>query len=88
MLVAMLCISQAATSAIIFPVALSLGISPLFLVAVVQAVNFNFGIPAIPTILFAEEIDKTGSTKRYSFLIPGLIAMVTSFIVGSLFTRI
>ena len=88
MLVAMLCISQAATSAIIFPVALSLGISPLFLVAVVQAVNFNFGIPAIPTILFAEEIDKTGSTKRYSFLIPGLIAMVTSFIVGSLFARI
>lgn len=88
MLVAMLCISQAATSAIIFPVALSLGIAPLFLVGVVQAVNFNFGIPAIPTILFAEEIDSTGSTKRYSFLIPGLIAMVVSFVVGTLLTKI
>ncbi len=84
MLVAMLCISQAATSAIIFPVALSLGIPPLVLVAVVQAVNFNFGIPAIPIILFAEEIDTTGSTKGYSFLVPGLIALATSFVVGSL----
>lgn len=84
MLVAMLCISQAATSSIIFPVALSLGIKPLFLAAVVQAVNFNFGIPAIPTIMFAEEIDQTGSTNRYTFLIPGLIAMVISYLIGIL----
>lgn len=82
MLVAMLCISQAATSSIIFPVALSLGVQPLFLAAVVQAVNFNFGIPAIPTIMFAEEIDKSGSTKRYTFLVPGLIAMICSYIIG------
>lgn len=88
MLVAMLCISQAATSSIIFPVALSLGIKPLFLAAVVQAVNFNFGIPAIPTIMFAEEIDKSGSTKRYTFLLPGLIAMVCSYIIGIMFMHL
>lgn len=88
MLVSMLCISQAATSSIIFPVALSLGISPLFMAAIVQAVNFNFGIPAIPTILFGEEIDPTGSTKRYTFLVPGLIALITSYLVGILMMHV
>ncbi|MFC2694912.1 MAG: anaerobic C4-dicarboxylate transporter family protein [Lactobacillus sp.] len=88
MLVSMLCISQAATSSIIFPVALSLGISPLFMAAIVQAVNFNFGIPAIPTILFGEEIDPTGSTKRYTFLLPGLIALIVSYLVGILLMHI
>lgn len=88
MLVSMLCISQAATSSIIFPVALSLGIQPLFMAAIVQAVNFNFGIPAIPTILFGEEIDPTGSTKRYTFLVPGLIALITSYLVGILMMHV
>ena len=88
MLVSMLCISQAATSSIIFPGALSLGISPLFMAAIVQAVNFNFGIPAIPTILFGEEIDPTGSTKRYTFLVPGLIALITSYLVGILMMHV
>jgi len=84
MLVASLVMSQAATSAIVFPIALSLGVTPLFLVAVVQALNTNFVIPAQPTILFAEDVDTTNSTHKYGFIIPGFFIVLISFVVGIL----
>lgn len=88
MIVAMLCMSQAATAAIVLPLALSLGVAPLFIAGVVQAINFNFAIPAQPTILFAEDLDVTGDTKKYGFFIPGLFAILVSFVIGTFMTTL
>lgn len=88
MIVAMFCMSQAATSAIVLPLALSLGVTPLLIPAIIQAVNFNFVIPAQPTILFAEDLDKTGGTSKYGFFIPGCFFVIVSFIVGVLIMHI
>lgn len=82
--IACLVISQAATSAIVYPLALSLGVAPLFLIATVQALNANFVIPAQPTILFAEDVDTTGSTHKYGFEIPGFFIIFVSFIIGTI----
>lgn len=84
MLVAALVMSQAATSAIVFPIALSLGVTPVFLAAVVQALNTNFVIPAQPTILFAEDVDATHSTHKYGFILPGFVIVFSSFVIGML----
>lgn len=80
--VAMIIGAQTAVAAIIFPLALQLGISPMFLVIIVQCLNFNFIIPAQPTLLLACEIDRTGRTKTQSFIIPGVIITALSIIIS------
>jgi anaerobic C4-dicarboxylate transporter DcuA len=74
--------SQTAVISIIFPLALGLGVPPGFLAAMIPAVNVDYFIPAQPTILFAEEIDTTGSTRKFRFWPGGLVSTVTSVMCG------
>lgn len=76
--VAMIIGAQTAVAAIIFPLALTLGISPMLLVIIVQCLNVNFVIPAQPTLLLAVDLDRTGRTKVFSFIIPGIIITALS----------
>lgn len=80
--VAMIIGAQTAVAAIIFPLALSLGTAPIVLVIIVQCLNFNFVIPAQPTLLLAVELDKTKQTKAYSFIIPGIIVTALSIVLS------
>lgn len=64
------------------PIVLSLGIPPMFFIAIVQTLNVNFVIPAQPTILFAVDVDETRSTKVTSFLIPGFFLITTTVVIG------
>jgi len=70
--------AQTAVAAIIFPLALTLGISPMLLIIIVQCLNVNFVIPAQPTLLLAVELDRTRRTKMFSFIIPGIIVTALS----------
>jgi anaerobic C4-dicarboxylate transporter DcuA len=74
--------AQTAVAAIIFPLALALGVSPLLLVIIVQCLNVNFIIPAQPTMLLACELDRTGRTKTYNFIVPGLAITALSIVVS------
>ncbi|PNZ25456.1 anaerobic C4-dicarboxylate transporter [Staphylococcus petrasii] len=80
--VAMIVISQTATASIMVPIVMSMGIPPMYFVAMVQTLNVNFVIPAQPTILFAVSLDETGRTRPTSFIIPGFFAVIVSVIVG------
>ena len=80
--VAMIIISQTATASIMVPIVMSLGIPPIYFVAMVQTLNVNFVIPAQPTLLFAVELDETGRTRPTSFMIPGFFVITVSVITG------
>ncbi|GKX63703.1 C4-dicarboxylate ABC transporter [Pragia fontium] len=80
--VATFVMSQTAIISIIYPLALGLGVPPGFMAAMIQAVNVNYFIPAQPTLLFAEEIDPTGSTQKYRFWLPGVFSLLVSITVG------
>jgi len=80
--VAMIVISQTATASIMVPIVMSMGIPPMYFVAMVQTLNVNFVIPAQPTLLFAVNLDETGRTRPTSFIIPGFFAIGISVIVG------
>lgn len=80
--VAMIVISQTATASIMVPIVMSLGIPPIYFVAMVQTLNVNFVIPAQPTLLFAVELDETGRTKPTSFIIPGFFVIIVSVVIG------
>lgn len=47
----MIVISQTATASIMVPIVMSIGIPPIYFVAMVQTLNVNFVIPAQPTLL-------------------------------------
>lgn len=80
--VATFVMSQTAIISIIYPMALGLGVPPGFMASMIQAVNVNYFIPAQPTLLFAEEIDPTGSTQKYRFWLPGVFSLLVSVLVG------
>lgn len=80
--VAMIVISQTATASIMVPIVMSLGIPPIYFVAMVQTLNVNFVIPAQPTLLFAVELDETGRTRPTSFIIPGFFVIIVSVVIG------
>ena len=80
--VAMLIGAQTAVAAIVFPLALALGVSPILLIIIVQCLNVNFIIPAQPTILLACELDRTKRTHTYNFIIPGLTVTALSIILS------
>ncbi|MGO3732625.1 MAG: anaerobic C4-dicarboxylate transporter family protein [Vagococcus sp.] len=80
--VAMIIGAQTAVAAIMFPLALQLGVPPLFLVIIVQCLNFNFVIPAQPTLLLACELDRTQRTKTVSFILPGIVITTLSIILS------
>ncbi|ARJ50703.1 anaerobic C4-dicarboxylate transporter family protein [Staphylococcus lutrae] len=85
---AMIVISQSATASIVVPIVLSLGISPIYFIAIVQTLNVNFVIPAQPTILFAVDVDETHSTRITSFLLPGFFLIATTVVIGLLMKSI
>ena len=90
----MLLYSQAATAKVLFPVALAIGVSPSALVACFGAVSVMFVLPTYPTLIAAVEMDDTGSTRigkyvfDHPFIVPGVTAIVTSVVLGFLFTSI
>ncbi|SER83765.1 anaerobic C4-dicarboxylate transporter DcuA/anaerobic C4-dicarboxylate transporter DcuB [Salipaludibacillus aurantiacus] len=83
--------SQAATVRALMPLGLSLGINPLFLIAMFPAVNGYFFIPNYGPIIAAISFDRTGTTKigkyvlNHSFMLPGLVTSVVAVALGFLF---
>ncbi|MDR0431644.1 MAG: anaerobic C4-dicarboxylate transporter [Tannerellaceae bacterium] len=86
--------SQAATVRALLPLGIALGISPYTLIALFPAVNGYFFIPNYPTIVAAINFDRTGTTRigkyilNHSFMVPGLIATITSVSLGLLLARL
>lgn len=86
--------SQAATVRAVVPLGITLGISPLLLIALFPAVNGYFFIPNYPTVVAAINFDSTGSTRigkyilNHSFMLPGLISTAVAIVVGLLLTQL
>lgn len=86
--------SQAATIRTIAPLGLTLGISPMMMIALFPAVNGYFFIPNYPTVVAAINFDRTGTTKigrwvlNHSFMLPGLVATAVSLTVGLILIQI
>jgi anaerobic C4-dicarboxylate transporter DcuA len=76
--------SQAATIAILGPVALALGMPVSLVVGSFPAVNGNFFLPTYGTVLAAVSFDQTGTTRigkyllNHSFMRPGLVTTVVT----------
>lgn len=81
-MVTMIVISQSATASIMLPILMSIGVSPMYFIAMVQTLNVNFVIPAQPTLLFAVDLDETKQTRPTSFILPGFFVITVSIIVG------
>jgi anaerobic C4-dicarboxylate transporter DcuA len=67
--------AQTVVASILFPLLLSLGFPAILVPVIVQTLDAKFIIPAQPTLIFACELDETGETKPYSFLVPGFIVL-------------
>jgi anaerobic C4-dicarboxylate transporter DcuA len=80
--------SQAATIAILAPVALALGLPVPMIVGAYPAVNGNFFLPTYGTVLAAVSFDQTGTTRigkyllNHSFMLPGLVTTAIASIVA------
>jgi len=85
--------SQAATIAILGPVAVALGLSPALMLGAYPAVNGNFFLPTYGTVLAAVAFDSTGTTRigryllNHSFMLPGLVTTVTATLVAMALAR-
>lgn len=81
--------SQAASTKILFPAALSMGIAPAILVACFPATSSLFILPNYPTLLAAVEMDDTGYTRLgrhiidHPFLLPGLASVLLSMLFAT-----
>jgi anaerobic C4-dicarboxylate transporter DcuA len=86
--------SQAGTTAALMPVGIALGIAPATLVAMFPAVCGFFFLPAYGTTLAAIAFDQTGTTRigryvlNHSFMLPGLVGVSSSVILGLLISRV
>ncbi|WP_423819741.1 anaerobic C4-dicarboxylate transporter [Salinimicrobium sp. TIG7-5_MAKvit] len=82
--------SQAATVRTLVPLGISLGLSPLVLIASFPTVNSFYVLPGYPTLLAAINFDRTGSTKigkyviNHSFNLPGFASTIVAVSVGFL----
>lgn len=82
--------SQAATVCTLYPLGISLGLSPFALVAMFPAVNGYFFIPNYPTEVAAINFDRTGTTRigkyvlNHSFQLSGFITTFVSIGLGYL----
>ncbi|MFS2225968.1 anaerobic C4-dicarboxylate transporter family protein [Pantoea sp. B65] len=92
MLVSCFLYSQAASTKILFPLALGIGITPDTLVACFPATASLFILPNYPTLLAAVALDDTGSTRLgiriidHPFILPGLMATMLSIMFSAGFT--
>jgi anaerobic C4-dicarboxylate transporter DcuA len=86
--------SQAATVVTLMPVGIALGLGAPVLIAVFPAVNGYFFLPTYATLLAAISFDQTGTTRigkyvlNHSFMIPGMVATVSSVVIAYLIGKI
>lgn len=86
--------SQAAGLLIVAPMALQLGVEPVVIVGFIGASYGYFILPTYPSDLAAIGFDPTGTTRigkyivNHSFLVPGLIGVITSCLVGTVLARL
>lgn len=87
-LAAALLYSQAATAKAMMPIAFSLGMSPVAIVASFAAVSALFVLPTYPTLLAAVEMDDTGTTRigkyvfNHPFFMPGVLTIAFAVFFG------
>ena len=80
--------SQAATCRMMLPVGLGLGLPPALLIGIMPSCYGYFFIPNYPSDIATVNFDTSGTTKigkwyfNHSFMVPGLIAVVTACLVG------
>ena len=86
--------SQAATVVTLMPVGIALGLGAPVLIAIFPAVNGYFFLPTYATMLAAISFDQAGTTRigkyilNHSFMLPGMVATVSSVGLGLLFAKI
>lgn len=86
--------SQGATTAVLVPVAITLGLPPAIIIAVFVAVNGYFFVPNYGPIIASIDFDRTGSTRigkyifNHSFMLPGLLSMIFSIGFGLVLANI
>ena len=86
--------SQAATIAILAPVAFSLGLPAPVIIGAYPAVNGTFFLPTNGTVLAAVSFDQTGTTRigkyllNHSFMLPGLVTTATASLVATVLARL
>jgi anaerobic C4-dicarboxylate transporter DcuB len=80
--------SQAAAISALVPVALSIGVSPGYVVAFAAACYGYYILPTYPSDLATIQFDRSGTTRigkyviNHSFILPGLIGVFTSCVIG------
>ncbi|PJC87601.1 anaerobic C4-dicarboxylate transporter [Vibrio sp. HA2012] len=85
--------SQAATARMMLPVGIGLGLEPALLIGIIPAVYGYFFIPNYPSDIATVNFDTSGTTKigkwyfNHSFMIVGLISVVSSCCVGYLLAK-
>ncbi|WP_296542493.1 anaerobic C4-dicarboxylate transporter family protein [Rhodoferax sp.] len=90
LLVSKLVNSQAAAISAMVPVGLAIGVPPGYIVAFAAASYGYYILPTYPSDLAAIQFDRSGTTHigkyviNHSFIIPGLIGVGTSCLIGYL----
>ena len=80
--------SQAATAKMMLPVAITMSLPVPLLIGIMPATYAYFFIPNYPSDIATVNFDPTGTTKigkyyfNHSFMVPGLIAVAVSCLVG------
>jgi len=86
--------SQAATVVTLMPVGVALGLGAPAMIAMFPAVNGYFFLPTYATLLAAISFDQTGTTKigkyvlNHSFMLPGMVATVSSVLIGFVLAKL
>ena len=84
--------SQAAALVAFVPLALNIGVHPAIILAFAAACYGYYILPTYPSDLAAIQFDRSGTTHigkfviNHSFILPGLIGVITSCIFGYIFT--
>ena len=86
--------SQAAAIAIVFPLGLQAGMDPVLLMSFISACYGYFFLPTYPSDLACIGFDRSGTTRigkyilNHSFMIPGLIGVISGCCVGYVMAHI
>lgn len=86
--------SQAAAIAIVFPLGLQAGMDPVILMSFISACYGYFFLPTYPSDLACIGFDRSGTTRigkyilNHSFMIPGLIGVISGCCVGFVMAHI
>lgn len=86
--------SQAAALTAFVPLALGIGVNPAIILAFAPACYGYYILPTYPSDLAAIQFDRSGTTRigkfviNHSFIIPGLIGVITSCIFGYIFAKL